>query len=138
METSSTLSIVHYLPVATTIISGVFALAVFRRYQARGGGTHLLWWAGGIFVYGAGTFAEAWITLFGWNAFIFKFWYIVGALLGGAPLAQGTVWLLLGAYRPHGRVVQHTGNRAGFPFRCDHGHPLISGRETARRRCREG
>ncbi len=25
----------------------------------------------------------------------FKFWYIVGALLGGAPLAQGTVWLLL-------------------------------------------
>ena len=42
-----------------------------------------------------GTFAEGYITLFGWNPVIFKFWYIVGALLGGAPLAQGTVWFLL-------------------------------------------
>jgi hypothetical protein len=42
-----------------------------------------------------GTFAESYITLFGLNPVIFKFWYIVGALMGGAPLAQGTVWLLL-------------------------------------------
>ena len=56
---------------------------------------HLLWWSGGVLVYGIGTFAESWITLLGWNMFIFKFWYIVGALLGGAPLAQGTVWFLL-------------------------------------------
>ena len=87
--------LLHYLPIATTVISLVFAALVFRRYQLRGGGTHLLWWSGGIFVYGLGTFAEGWITLFGWNPLIFKFWYIVGALLGGAPLAQGTVWLLL-------------------------------------------
>ena len=55
---------------------------------------HLLWWSGGVLVYGMGTFAESWITLLGWNIVIFKFWYIVGALLGGAPLAQGTVWFL--------------------------------------------
>ncbi len=48
-------------------------------------------------VYGLGTFAESWITLLGWSPAIFKFWSIVGALLGGAPLAQGTVWLLLRA-----------------------------------------
>ncbi len=90
-------SILHYLPIATTALSLVFAAAVYRRYLARGGGNHLLWWSGGILVYGLGTFAEGWITLFGWNAFVFKFWYIVGALLGGAPLAQGTVWLLLRA-----------------------------------------
>ena len=46
-------------------------------------------------VYGVGTFTEAWTTLFGWNPFIFQSWYISGALLGGAPLAQGTVYLLL-------------------------------------------
>lgn len=87
-------SILHYLPIATTILSLLFAAVVYRRYQLRGG-THLLWWAGGILVYGMGTFAESWITLLGWNPVIFRFWYIVGALLGGAPLAQGTVWLLM-------------------------------------------
>ena len=43
----------------------------------------------------AARFTEAWTTLFGWSPFIFKSWYISGALLGGAPLAQGTVYLLL-------------------------------------------
>lgn len=95
MDTTQALTFVHYLPILTTVISVAFAAAVYQRYRLRGGGNHLLWWAGGILVYGAGTFAEGWITLFGWNPVIFKFWYIVGALLGGAPLAQGTVWLLL-------------------------------------------
>lgn len=56
---------------------------------------HLVWWSAGVLIYGLGTFSESWITLLGWNPVIFKFWYVVGALLGGAPLAQGTVWLLL-------------------------------------------
>ncbi|MFQ6675279.1 MAG: hypothetical protein ACE5LH_02920 [Fidelibacterota bacterium] len=86
---------VYYLPVVTTVISLFFAAAVFRRYRDRGGGNHLLWWSGGILVYGMGTFAESWITLLGLNPFIFRFWYIVGALMGGAPLATGTVWLML-------------------------------------------
>ena len=89
------LSFFHYLPIGTTLISVLFAALVYRRYRLRGGGIHLVWWSAGILVYGLGTFAESWITLFGWNPVIFKFWYIVGALLGGAPLAQGTVWLLM-------------------------------------------
>jgi hemoglobin/transferrin/lactoferrin receptor protein len=88
------LSFVHYLPILTTILSGFFALSVYRRYQARGG-NHLWWWSFGILVYGMGTFAESWMTVLGWNPVIFKFWYVVGALMGGAPLAQGTVWLLM-------------------------------------------
>ncbi len=36
-------------------------------------------------------------TLFGWHEPVFRAWYITGALLGGAPLAQGTVYLLLPA-----------------------------------------
>ena len=91
---SSSVTWIHYLPIITTALSVVFALQILDRYRLRGG-AHLLWWASGVVIYGLGTFAEGWITLFGWNPFIFKFWYVVGALLGGSPLAQGTVWLLL-------------------------------------------
>ena len=86
---------VYYLPVITTILAVIFSSTIFKRYRQRGLGNHLLWWSGGVLVYGMGTFAEAWITLLGWNPAMFKFWYIVGALMGGAPLATGTVWLLL-------------------------------------------
>ncbi len=86
---------IYDIPVLTTIISAAFASIVFRRWRAKPASTHLLWWAIGIFVYGLGTFAEAFTALFGWHEPIFRLWYIVGALLGGAPLAQGTAYLLL-------------------------------------------
>ncbi len=86
---------VLYIPVATTFVALVFAWIVFQRYRQKGTGTHLLWWAAGIFIYGVGTFTEGFVTLFGWNQAVFRAWYISGALLGGAPLAQGTVYLLL-------------------------------------------
>lgn len=86
----------YYLPIITVVITIFFARAIYRHYVQRGRtGNHLLWWTAGVLTYGMGTFAEAYITLLGWNPVIFKFWYIAGALLGGAPLAQGTVWLLL-------------------------------------------
>jgi hypothetical protein len=86
---------VHYIPVITTIFALIFSVMVFRRYQEKGKGTHLLWWSAGIFIYGVGTFTEGFVTLFGWGESIFRAWYISGALLGGMPLAQGTVYLLL-------------------------------------------
>jgi hypothetical protein len=84
-----------YIPVATTFVALIFAWVVFQRYQEKGKGAHLLWWAAGIFIYGVGTFTEGFVTLFGWNQAVFRAWYISGALLGGAPLAQGTVYLLM-------------------------------------------
>lgn len=86
---------VHFIPIATTMMAIAFAIVIIRRYQERRSGPHLLWWAGGALAYGAGTFVESAVTLFGWNLVLFKSWYITGALLGGAPLAQGTVYLLL-------------------------------------------
>ena len=86
---------VHYVPVVTTLLAVPFALEIFRRWRAFPERLHLLWWAIGVATYGAGTFTEAFTTLFGWNPVIFKAWYITGALLGGAPLAQGTVYLML-------------------------------------------
>lgn len=82
-----------YLPVLTTFIAAFFAVELFRRH-ARKGGTHLLWWAIGMVTYGLGTFTEAWTTLAGWNPVVFRCWYVAGALLGGYPLAQGSIYLL--------------------------------------------
>jgi len=85
---------VHYIPIVTTLVAAAFAVVVLRRYRDRGG-LHLLWWGVGMITYAAGTFTEAFTTLFGWEEPVFRAWYITGALLGGAPLAQGTVYLLL-------------------------------------------
>ena len=88
-------TLVHYIPVVTTILAIPFSLEIFRRWRAHPERLHLLWWAIGVAVYGVGTFTEAWTTLFGWTPAIFRAWYISGALLGGAPLAQGSVYLLM-------------------------------------------
>jgi len=86
---------VSYIPVVTTVFAVVFAILIYKRYMEKGKGTHLLWWCFGVIMYGVGTFTESFVSLFGWNPFVFKSWYISGALLGGLPLAQGTVYLLL-------------------------------------------
>lgn len=86
-------SAVHYIPIVTTCVAIGFALTVFSRFRERGG-RHLLWWGIGMVTYAAGTFTESWTTLFGWHEPVFRLWYIAGALLGGAPLAQGTAYLL--------------------------------------------
>jgi hypothetical protein len=92
---------VHYIPIVTTALALPFAIEIFRRYREHPERLHLLWWAIGIFTYGVGTTTEALTTLVGWNEPTFRAWYISGALLGGAPLAQGTVYLLLSRRKAH-------------------------------------
>lgn len=84
--------IVHYIPILSTVLALALAASLGQRYRARGG-THLLWWTIGALTYAAGTAIEAAVTLFGWHDWLFRGWYIAGALLGGAPLAQGAVYL---------------------------------------------
>jgi len=86
---------VHYLPIVTTALAVLFSLNLWARYRSRPASTHLLCWCIGVAIYGLGTLTEALTTLTGWHAGIFRVWYISGALLGGSPLAQGTVYLLL-------------------------------------------
>jgi len=87
-------SAVHFIPIATTILALAFSVVLFRRWRERGG-PHLLWFAIGALTYAAGTITESVTTLFGWNEAVFRAWYISGALMGGAPLAQGSVYLHL-------------------------------------------
>lgn len=84
--------VVQFIPIATTIMALTFSVVLFRRWGQRGG-PHLLWFAVGALTYAAGTITESWTTLFGWNEAMFRAWYITGALMGGAPLAQGSVYL---------------------------------------------
>jgi hypothetical protein len=91
-EMFSGLGPVHYLPILTTLFSIYFLTDIGGRYLAKGG-RHLMWWAIGVFTYGLGTFLEGFITLFGNTPFRNKAWYVAGAILGGYPLAQGSVYL---------------------------------------------
>jgi len=88
-------SFVHFIPIVTTLLAIPFSLEIFRRYRKHPERLHLLWWSIGVATYGVGTFTEASTTLLGWHEQIFRAWYVSGALLGGAPLAQGTVYLML-------------------------------------------
>lgn len=83
---------VHYLPILTTLFAVYFLTDIGGRYKNKGG-NHLLWWSIGVFTYGLGTFLEATITLYGNTIFLNKAWYVAGAILGGYPLAQGSVYL---------------------------------------------
>jgi len=86
---------VYYLPLLTFSLSIAFALDLFLHVQRKPNATYLKWWMVGMLTYGAGTLCESINTISGWNETNFKFWYITGAFLGGAPLAQGTIYLLL-------------------------------------------
>lgn len=98
-------AVVPYLPIVTTLLAIPFAVAIGRRFRQHPDRLHLLWWAIGVAAYGAGTLTESLTTLFGWQEPIFRLWYITGALLGGAPLAQGTVYLMLGRRTAHALTV---------------------------------
>jgi len=88
-------SAVHYLPIATAVVSIAFCYVLFRAWRERKSGPHLAWWTAGVFFYGLGTALESTITLAGNSVELTKAWYIAGALLGGYPLAQGVAYLLL-------------------------------------------
>lgn len=87
-------AIPEYIPILTTIFSVFFFKEIFSHYKAKRK-TYLLWWAIGVLTFGLGTIAESINVLFGWSEINVKYWYIVGALLGGFPLAQGSVYLLM-------------------------------------------
>jgi hypothetical protein len=82
------------LPFTSSIVSFFFAIIVFRRYLDRKG-AHLLLWGIGMVFYGIGGFCEAYYGAKGWNALIFRLWYLFGAILVAAWLGQGTVYLLV-------------------------------------------
>jgi hypothetical protein len=83
---------VHYVPILTTILSAAFSASLFAKYRRRPS-AQVWWWVVGVALYGLGTLIEATITLSGNTVWLTKAWYIAGAILGGYPLAQGSLHL---------------------------------------------
>lgn len=82
-----------YIPLASAIVSVVFAVLVLKRYSERGG-QHNLFWGIGMIFYAIGGFTEAYYGAFGFQIIVYKLWYLCGAILVAAWLGQGTVFLL--------------------------------------------
>lgn len=89
------MELVYYIPIATALFCAFFFVELFQHWRNNPRALHLLWWTIGVFFYGAGPITEAFHSIAGYSPVNFKIWYILGAILGGAPLAQGTVYLLL-------------------------------------------
>jgi len=92
------------LPFGSSLISFGFAVVILRRYLERKG-LHLLLWGIGMIFYGIGGFCEGYYGALGWNPFVFRMWYLFGAILVAAWLGQGTVYLLAKKNWAHGFTV---------------------------------
>ena len=82
------------LPLASSLVAFVFAVIVLKRWSTRKR-LYLLFWGIGLFYYAIGGAMEAWYGLVGWSPWVFRLWYLFGAILVAAWLGQGTVFLLV-------------------------------------------
>ncbi|MBS1262201.1 MAG: hypothetical protein MAG453_01543 [Calditrichaeota bacterium] len=87
------LDILHHIPILTTLVAAAFLVVLWKKYTRRRDPS-LLWWTIGVFTYAVGTALESVITVGGNTLALNKAWYIAGALWGGYPLGQGTVYLM--------------------------------------------
>ena len=83
----------NILPFISTAIMLVFTVSVLQRYFVRRQ-PQFLFWGIGLAMFGAGSFAEAYLAL-AWNKWIFFIWYLFGAALNAAWLGHGTLYLLV-------------------------------------------
>jgi hypothetical protein len=82
-----------WLPAATTVLSFIFALALFDQWRERRHGFQLAW-AIGMVLYGIGAGAEALAAAGHWSDPLYRAWYLAGAVLTPAWLGLGTAFLL--------------------------------------------
>lgn len=87
------MSINHILPFLSTAIMLYFTIFVLQRYAVRRA-PHFLFWGIGLAMFGAGSFAEAYLAL-AWNRWVFFAWYLFGAALNAAWIGHGTLVLLV-------------------------------------------
>src|SRR5512140_3335349 len=70
-----------------------FTVYVLQRYAVRRS-PNFLFWGIGLAMFGAGSFAEAYLSL-AWNRWVFFAWYLFGAALNAAWIGRGTLLLLV-------------------------------------------
>lgn len=87
------MSINQILPFLSTIIMLGFTLYVLQRFVVRRA-LHFLFWGIGLAMFGAGSFAEAYLSV-AWSPWVFFVWYVFGAALNAAWIGHGTLYLLV-------------------------------------------
>ncbi len=83
----------HLLPFLSSAVMVFFVGAVFYRYL-KGRRMHTLMWSIGLALYAAGTFCEAYLAV-EYHPALLRLWYLSGAMLTAAWLAQGSFYLLI-------------------------------------------
>ncbi len=81
------------LPFISSLLSFILSGLILKRYLNKKK-LYLLFWGLGMIFYGVGGFCEGYFAGFGWNPFLFRLWYLFGAILVAAWLGQGSVYLL--------------------------------------------
>ncbi len=82
------------LPLISSIVSLVFALAVLDQYFARRKPYQLVW-AIGLIMYFISTGTEFIYGIWGLSPLVYRLWYLVGAIFVAAYLGMGTIYLLM-------------------------------------------
>jgi hypothetical protein len=81
------------LPLLTCIVSLVFATLVVEQWRERRRSFQAVW-AAGLLWYAISSGAQFAGAAFGWNAALYRAWYLFGAILVASWLGMGTVYLL--------------------------------------------
>lgn len=81
------------LPLASSVVSFLFAALVFAQWRARHRSFQLVWTVG-LLWYGISAGTEFWGGAFGWSEPLYRLWYLIGALFVAAYLGMGTIYLL--------------------------------------------
>jgi predicted secreted protein len=92
------------LPAVTSLLATIFAITVLARWRSNGR-RYLLFWGIGLCFYALGTAMEAAFGLFGWHPWLFRAYYLSGAVLTAAWLGQGTIFLLARRWLPKASLV---------------------------------
>jgi len=82
-----------FIPLASAIISFMFALTVLDQFFARRKPYQLVWTIG-LLMYAISTGTEFWTGMWGLNSVVYRLWYLFGAILVAAYLGMGTIYLL--------------------------------------------
>ena len=82
------------LPFLSTAIMIVFAASVLQRWFVRRS-MHFFFWGVGLAMFGAASFAEAYLAIAPFNPFVFFLWYVFGAVLNAGWIGHGTLILLV-------------------------------------------
>jgi hypothetical protein len=81
------------LPLASSLLSFVFAYMVFDQWWQRRHSFQLVWGIG-LLWYGISAGTEFWGGTFGWSEPLYRTWYLIGAFFVASYLGAGSIYLL--------------------------------------------